>query len=99
MFLERSGIGVCPRNWRRADLFWLPNMPTFERILPRRASVRTAIRRHRTPRSPTAENPAAVLSRLNRNNVQARDQLKVPDIGCSHSITEFQRTHPDQQIR
>jgi len=74
---------------------WLGNMATFERILPRRASVGTAIRRHRTPRSPTDENPAAILSRLNRNNVQARDQSKVPDIGCSHSITEFQRTHPD----
>jgi hypothetical protein len=44
---------------------WLGNMLTFERILPRRASVRIAIRRHRTPRSPTDEKSVAVLPRLN----------------------------------
>ena len=58
--------------------------------------------RHSPPPNATQSHgrePGRNLSRSNGNNVQTRDQLKVPDIGCSHPITELQRTHPDQQIR
>lgn len=95
----RGGSVNRLRRKRCGEKNWLGKMAGFERILPRRASVLTAIRRNRTPRRPTDEVPALTLFRLNRNSVQARDQLKVPDIGCSHSIAEFQRTHPGQQIR
>ena len=37
--------------------------------------------------------------RLKLNDVQTGDQLKVANVGGSHSVAEFERTGPDQQIR
>jgi hypothetical protein len=39
-----------------------------------------------------------ILSQSKRDHVQVRDQLKLPDIGCSGSVAQFQATRSDQQV-
>ena len=37
--------------------------------------------------------------RLQLNDVKSWDELEVPEVGSPHSIPEFERADPDQQIR
>jgi len=61
--------------------------------------VPIACRQQLRPPAPAEMRPDSALSELKRNDVQAGNQLKVPDVGRSHSVAEFQSARPDQQIR